>query len=121
MLAEGFPNMLMVLGPHTARGNIPQAIEHSVEWPGGPAAIHARAQLHPRGNPARARGGVDADRHQGGRAAAVLQGRFLADRRQPQRRGPHVRRVLGYNGNGANYRKTTDEVAKGGYQEFSFR
>jgi cation diffusion facilitator CzcD-associated flavoprotein CzcO len=32
MLAEGFPNMLMVLGPHTARGNIPQAIEHSVEF-----------------------------------------------------------------------------------------
>jgi hypothetical protein len=25
MLAEGFPNMMMVLGPHTARGNIPQA------------------------------------------------------------------------------------------------
>jgi cation diffusion facilitator CzcD-associated flavoprotein CzcO len=32
MLAVGFPNMLMVLGPHTARGNIPQAIEHSVEF-----------------------------------------------------------------------------------------
>jgi hypothetical protein len=31
MLAEGFPNMLMVLGPHTVRGNIPQAIEHSVQ------------------------------------------------------------------------------------------
>jgi cation diffusion facilitator CzcD-associated flavoprotein CzcO len=31
---EGFPNMLMlmVLGPHTARGNIPQAVEHSVEF-----------------------------------------------------------------------------------------
>ncbi len=35
MLAEGFPNMLMVLGPHTARGNIPQAIEHSVEFQTG--------------------------------------------------------------------------------------
>ena len=32
MLAEGFPNMLMVLGPHTARGNITQAISHSVEF-----------------------------------------------------------------------------------------
>ena len=32
MLAEGFPNMLMVLGPHTARGNIPQASSHSVEF-----------------------------------------------------------------------------------------
>src|SRR4051794_23236034 len=35
MLAEGFPNMLMILGPHTARGNIPQAIEHSVEFQAG--------------------------------------------------------------------------------------
>ena len=35
MLAESFPNMLMVLGPHTARGNIPQAIEHSVDFQAG--------------------------------------------------------------------------------------
>jgi hypothetical protein len=28
-------NMLMVPGPHTARGNIPQAIEHSVQFPTG--------------------------------------------------------------------------------------
>jgi len=32
-----------------------------------------------------------------------------------------VRRVLGYNGNGAHLRRTTDEVAKGDYQEFAFR
>ena len=30
-MPEGFPNMLMVLGPHTARGNIPRAVEHGVE------------------------------------------------------------------------------------------
>jgi hypothetical protein len=35
MLAEGFSNMLMVLGPHTARGNITQAIPHSVEFQAG--------------------------------------------------------------------------------------
>src|SRR5437879_11784521 len=35
MLAEGFPNMLMVLGPHTARGNMTQAISHSVEFQAG--------------------------------------------------------------------------------------
>ena len=32
-----------------------------------------------------------------------------------------MRRALGYNGNGAHFRRTTDEVAKGGYQEFAFR
>ena len=35
--------------------------------------------------------------------------------------GRTLRRVLGYNGNGAHFRRTTDEVAKGGYQEFAFR
>jgi hypothetical protein len=35
--------------------------------------------------------------------------------------GRTVRRVLGYNGNGAHFRRTTDEVATGGYQEFAFR
>ena len=32
-----------------------------------------------------------------------------------------VRRVLGYNGNGVNYRRVTAEVANGGYREFAFR
>ena len=29
---EGFPNMLMLMGPHTALGNIPRSIEYNVEW-----------------------------------------------------------------------------------------
>jgi cation diffusion facilitator CzcD-associated flavoprotein CzcO len=28
----GFPNMLMLMGPHTALGNIPRSIEYNVEW-----------------------------------------------------------------------------------------
>ncbi len=32
MLQEGFPNMFMLLGPHTALGNIPRSIEFNVEW-----------------------------------------------------------------------------------------
>jgi hypothetical protein len=32
-----------------------------------------------------------------------------------------VPRVLGYNGNGVRFRRTTDEVAKGGYKDFMFR
>jgi hypothetical protein len=35
--------------------------------------------------------------------------------------GRTVRRVLGYNGNAGNFRRTTDEVTKGGYREFAFR
>ena len=32
LLVAGFPNMLMVMGPHTALGNIPRSIEFSVDW-----------------------------------------------------------------------------------------
>jgi cation diffusion facilitator CzcD-associated flavoprotein CzcO len=28
----GFPNMFMLMGPHTALGNIPRSIEYNVEW-----------------------------------------------------------------------------------------
>ena len=35
--------------------------------------------------------------------------------------GRQVRRVLGFNGNGAHFRATTDGVAKGGYKEFILR
>jgi cation diffusion facilitator CzcD-associated flavoprotein CzcO len=29
---ESFPNMFMLIGPHTALGNIPRSIEYNVEW-----------------------------------------------------------------------------------------
>ncbi len=32
ILAQGFPNMLMVMGPHAGLGNFPRAAEYSVEW-----------------------------------------------------------------------------------------
>ncbi|HEY4249879.1 MAG TPA: NAD(P)/FAD-dependent oxidoreductase [Roseomonas sp.] len=32
MLVDGFPNMFMLLGPHTALGNIPRSIEFNVDW-----------------------------------------------------------------------------------------
>jgi cation diffusion facilitator CzcD-associated flavoprotein CzcO len=32
LMVEGFPNMLMLMGPHTALGNIPRSIEYSVDW-----------------------------------------------------------------------------------------
>ena len=32
VMVDGFPNMFMVMGPHTALGNIPRSIEYNVEW-----------------------------------------------------------------------------------------
>jgi cation diffusion facilitator CzcD-associated flavoprotein CzcO len=32
VLVDGFPNMMMLMGPHTALGNIPRSIEYNVDW-----------------------------------------------------------------------------------------
>ena len=32
VMVDGFPNMLMLMGPHTALGNIPRSIEYNVDW-----------------------------------------------------------------------------------------
>jgi cation diffusion facilitator CzcD-associated flavoprotein CzcO len=32
VMVNGFPNMMMLMGPHTALGNIPRSIEYNVEW-----------------------------------------------------------------------------------------
>jgi hypothetical protein len=31
-MVDQFPNMMMLMGPHTALGNIPRSIEYSVDW-----------------------------------------------------------------------------------------
>ncbi len=32
VMVNDFPNMMMLIGPHMALGNIPRSIEHNVEW-----------------------------------------------------------------------------------------
>ncbi|HJQ58840.1 MAG TPA: NAD(P)/FAD-dependent oxidoreductase [Vineibacter sp.] len=32
VMVEEFPNMMMLMGPHTALGNIPRSIEYNVDW-----------------------------------------------------------------------------------------
>ena len=121
MLAEGFPNMLMVLGPRTERGNIPQAVSHSVEFQARMLRFlqqhdYTRVETRPEKVDEWTRIVIKA-------GEALLS--FKVDSWQNgvnrNLEGRTVRRVLGYNGNGAYFRRTTDEVAKGGYREFAFR
>jgi cation diffusion facilitator CzcD-associated flavoprotein CzcO len=121
MLAEGFPNMLMVLGPHTARGNITQAISHSVEFQAGLLRfMQQHNYTHVETRPEK----VDEWTRIVIKAGEALLSFKVDSWQNGVNRnvdGRTVRRVLGYNGNGAHFRRTTDEVAKGGYQEFAFR
>jgi cation diffusion facilitator CzcD-associated flavoprotein CzcO len=120
MLAEGFPNMIMVLGPHTARGNITQAIEHSVEWQTGVLRFmqehnYKRIETRPEHVAEWTETVIKA-------AEPLLSSKVDSWQTGVNRNveGRSVRRVLGYNGNGVHFRKKTDEVAKNGYQEFRF-
>jgi hypothetical protein len=121
MLAEGFPNMLMVLGPHTARGNITQAISHSVEFQADMLRfMQQHNYTHVETRPEK----VDEWTRIVIKAGEALLSFKIDSWQNGVNRnvaGRTVRRVLGYNGNGAHFRRTTDEVAKGGYQEFTFR
>ena len=121
MLAEGFPNMLMILGPHTARGNIPQAIEHSVEFQAGILRFmqehdYTRVETRPEQVAEWTETVIKA-------AEPLLSSKVDSWQTGVNRNveGRSVRRVLGYNGHGVHFRRKTDEVAKGGYQEFAFR
>jgi cation diffusion facilitator CzcD-associated flavoprotein CzcO len=121
MLAEGFPNMLMILGPHTARGNIPQAIEHSVEFQTG---ILRFMQEHHYTRVETRKELVDDWTQTVIQAGEKLLSSKVDSWQTGVNRnveGRQVRRVLGYNGNGLHFRKLTDEVAKCGYKEFAFR
>jgi len=116
MLAEGFPNMLMVLGPHTARGNITQAISHSVEFQAGLLRfMQQHNYTHVETRPEK----VDEWTRIVIKAGEALLSFKVDSWQNGVNRnvdGRTVRRVLGYNGNGAHFRRTTDEVAKGGYR-----
>jgi cation diffusion facilitator CzcD-associated flavoprotein CzcO len=121
MLSEDFPNMLMVLGPHTARGNIPQAIEHSVEFQAG---LLRYMQQHGYKYVTTRPEQVDAWTETVIKAAEPLLSSKVDSWQTGVNRnveGRQVRRVLGYNGNGVHFRRKTDEVAKSGYKEFVFR
>ena len=119
--AEGFPNMLMVLGPHTARGNIPRNIEEIVDWITG-LIRHMRRHGLGRVEP-RAEAVEDWGRHVEEAAAGLLFSQVnswqTGINRNVEGRDA-VRRTLGYYGGAVPYRRRSEEVAAGGYREFIF-
>ena len=109
MLAEGFPNMMMVLGPHTARGNIPQAVEHSVEFQTGILRFmrehgYTRVETQPEHVAEWTETVIKA-------AEPLLSSKVNSWQTGVNRNveGRSVRRVLGYNGHGVHFRRKTDE------------
>jgi len=100
--------------------NIPQAIEHSVEFQAGllrfmQANDFVRVETRPEEVAAWTQTVIAA-------AEPLLSSKVDSWQTGVNRNveGRSVRRVLGYNGNGVHFRRKTDEVARGGYREFVF-
>ena len=120
VMAEGFPNLLMILGPHTARGNIPRNIEDIVDWVTG---LVGHMQTHRLGRvEPRAAAVEEWTRHVEEAAAGLLFTQVNSWQTGVNRNveGREVRRTLGYYGGAVRYRQKGAAVAAGGYGEFAF-
>ena len=117
MSVEGFPNMLMLLGPHTALGNIPRSIEYNVEWvrdllrymrERGLTRIDARRE------------GVRewmkaVEKAAEGLLSNEVNSWFTGINTNVE--GKQVRRLSRYSGSAPAYRERCDAVAAAGYRE----
>ena len=121
MSVEGFPNMLMLLGPHTALGNIPRSIEYNVEW-----VTDLLRFMRDRGLTridARPEGVKDWMKTVHEASAGLLSNDvnswFTGVNTNVE--GKQTRRISRYSGSAPAYRARCDEVAADGYGEMDLR
>ena len=94
IMVHEFPNMMMLMGPHTALGNIPRSIEYSVDWVTGLVRFARDKNLTRLEATTAGVEFMDRSRQGARRRAVVQRGQFLDDRDQLQHRrqtDPHHR------------------------------
>jgi cation diffusion facilitator CzcD-associated flavoprotein CzcO len=120
VLVEGFPNMLMLVGPHTALGNIPRSIEFNVDW-----VTRLIEHMHRRGF-ARAEAKPEAVSawtdfvHEKGKGLLSNEVDSWMTGINQNVEGKNVRVIARYSGSAPEYRARADEVAANGYAELAF-
>jgi cation diffusion facilitator CzcD-associated flavoprotein CzcO len=117
VLVEGFPNMMMVMGPHTALGNIPRSIEYNVDWVTG-LLRHARDHGLTRVE-ATAAGVTSWTDHVKSLGVGLLSNEVNSWMTgiNTNVEGKHTRIIARYSGSAPAYRARCDAVAATGYQE----
>ena len=116
--AEGYPNMLMVLGPHTARGNIPRNSEQVIDFV-IPLVRHLHqhglTRVEPRSDKV-----TEWGEHVEKAASILLASQVKSWQTGVNRNvaGRDVLRVLGYNGSAVKYRKITEREVDEGFPSF---
>ena len=121
VLVEGFPNMLMVMGPHAGLGNFPRAAEYSVEWVTG-LVRHAREHGLTRIEATEA-GTVRWTEHVKETAQGLLANEVDSWMTGINRNveGKQTRKIMRYGGGYPAYREHCDAVAADGYREIAMR
>ena len=117
VMINDFPNLFMVMGPHTALGNIPRSIEYNVEWIRDLLGYLERRGLRV----------ADARRDAVDEWTAFVKKKgegLLANEVDSWMtgvnmnvEGKHVRIIARYSGTAPEYRERADRVAAGGYRE----
>jgi cation diffusion facilitator CzcD-associated flavoprotein CzcO len=116
VLVDGFPNMMMVIGPHSALGNIPRSIEYNVDWVAG-LLRHARdrgiARLEPTAQEVQA--WTEHVKALGDGLLTFEVNSWMTGV-NTNVEGKQVRIINRYAGSAPDYRARCDEVAASGYK-----
>ncbi len=119
VLVEDFPNMMMLMGPHTALGNIPRSIEYNVDWVTG-VLRHARNHGLTRVEATEA-GVLTWTDHVKSLGVGLLSNEVNSWMTGVNTNvaGKQVRIIARYSGSAPAYRARCDEVAMTGYRELA--
>jgi cation diffusion facilitator CzcD-associated flavoprotein CzcO len=119
ILVDGFPNLLMVMGPHAGLGNFPRAVEYTADWVTGLIRF-ARDRGLTRIE-ATAAGAVAWTDHvietSEGLLFTEVDSWMTGINRNVE--GKQVRRIMRYSGGHPKFRERCDGVATAGYRELS--
>ncbi len=119
VMVNGFPNMMMLMGPHTALGNIPRSIEYNVDWVTG---LIGYAQNHDVTRLEATKAGVLTwTDHVKSLGVGLLSNEVNSWMTGVNTNvaGKQVRIINRYSGSAPAYRAKCDEVAAEGYKELA--
>jgi cation diffusion facilitator CzcD-associated flavoprotein CzcO len=119
ILMDGFPNMLMVMGPHAGLGNFPRAVEYTSDWVTGLIRFARDRDLTR--IEATVAGAVAWTDHvietSEGLLFTEVDSWMTGINRNVE--GKQVRRIMRYSGGHPKFRERCDGVAAAGYRELS--
>jgi cation diffusion facilitator CzcD-associated flavoprotein CzcO len=119
ILVEGFPNMLMVMGPHAGLGNFPRAAEYSVDWVTGLVRFAQERGLTR--IEATSVGVADWTRHVLATGEGLLMNEIDSWMTGVNRNveGKETRKIMRYSGGHPAFREHCDAVAADGYRKLA--